>query len=169
VLARKEMHKLALTIVLTSQGVPFLHAGTEFLRSKKGVENSFNSSDEINKINWFDKADNSDVFQYVRALISMRKDHPAFRLTTQKEVASLIDFKQAENGLIGYQINGKAAGDEWSKIFVLFNGNNKAQNTSIPAGSWSAFVLNNQISATGSTVNSEILLQPHSAAILYQK
>jgi pullulanase len=38
-ITRKDMHKLALSIVLTSQGISFLHAGTEFLRSKKGVEN----------------------------------------------------------------------------------------------------------------------------------
>ena len=168
-LARKEMQKLALTIVLTSQGIPFLHAGTEFLRSKKGVENSFNSSDEINKINWFDKADNFDVYQYVRSLISMRKDHPAFRLTTQKEIAALIDFKQAENGLIGYAINGKEAGDEWSKIFVVFNGSAKEQKAKVPEGNWTAFVWNNQVSGNGSTVNGEIALHPHAAAILYQK
>ncbi|MEN9745213.1 MAG: type I pullulanase [Bacteroidota bacterium] len=169
ILARKAMQKLALTIVLTSQGIPFLHAGTEFLRSKKGVENSFNSSDEINKINWFDKADNFDVYQYVRSLISMRKDHPAFRLTTQKEIAALIDFKQAENGLIGYAINGKEAGDEWSKIFVVFNGSAKEQKAKVPEGNWSAFVWNNQVSGNGSTVNGEIALHPHAAAILYQK
>jgi pullulanase len=168
-LVRREMHKLALTIVLTSQGIPFLHAGTEFLRSKKGVENSFNSSDEINKINWFDKADHFDVYQYVRSLIMMRKDHPAFRLTSQKEIANLIDFKQGENGLVGYEINGKAVGDEWSKIFIVFNGSVQAQTAKIPAGNWTPFVWNNQISGNGSAVNSEIALNPHSAAILYQK
>ena len=44
------MHKLALSIVLTSQGISFLHAGTEFLRSKKGIENSYNQPDSINAI-----------------------------------------------------------------------------------------------------------------------
>lgn len=88
------MHQLALTIVLTSQGISFLHAGTEFLRSKKGVENSFNAGDSINAINWFDKADNSDVYQYVRALVQMRKEHPAFRLATQEEISRLIRFDE---------------------------------------------------------------------------
>ena len=50
---RKEANaKLALSIVLTSQGISFLHAGTEFLRSKQGNDNSFNAGDEINAIDW---------------------------------------------------------------------------------------------------------------------
>ena len=53
-----KMQKLALTIVLTSQGIPFLHAGTEFLRDKNEVENSYNSGDSINAINWEMKKQN---------------------------------------------------------------------------------------------------------------
>ncbi|MEI9809112.1 MAG: hypothetical protein WDO16_15320 [Bacteroidota bacterium] len=63
---RKEMHKLALSIVLTSQGISFLHAGTEFLRSKNGHENSYNAGDSINAIDWNLKTVNKDVFEYVK-------------------------------------------------------------------------------------------------------
>jgi len=78
---RKEMHKLALSIVLTSQGISFLHAGTEFLRSKKGNENSYNG-DSISAIVWSLKIKNKDVFDYVKALIKIRKEHPAFGMRT---------------------------------------------------------------------------------------
>ncbi len=64
----KEMQKLALSIVLTSQGISFLHAGTEFLRSKKGVENSFNSPDSINAIDWSLKTKNNDVFELCKSI-----------------------------------------------------------------------------------------------------
>ena len=50
--SREAMHRLALGMVLTSQGIPFLHAGTEFCRSKGGEENSYKSSDEVNAIKW---------------------------------------------------------------------------------------------------------------------
>ena len=63
---RREMHKLAMSIVFTSQGISFLHAGTEFLRSKKGVENSFESPDSINAIDWSLKTKNKDVYEYVK-------------------------------------------------------------------------------------------------------
>ena len=166
---RRDMHKLALTIVLTSQGISFLHAGTEFLRSKKGVENSFNSSDDINRINWFDKADNSDVYQYVRSLVSMRKSHPAFRLSTQKEIASLIHFEESEPGIIAYQINGAAVGDEWKKIFIVLNGNNSVEKVKIPDGSWEIFAANNIVAGKQSMLDGEIRVNPYSACILYKK
>lgn len=166
---RIEMHKLALSIVLTSQGIPLLHAGTEFLRSKNGVENSFNAPDDINKINWFDKADHMDVCQYVRNLITMRRNHPAFRLTSQKEIASLIDFKKVPTGMVAYELNGKAVGDEWEKIFVVFNGNNRSQNINLPSGTWNIFVLDNQITHQEIHLNGEIQINPFSAGIFYQK
>jgi pullulanase len=143
---RKKMHQLALTIVLTSQGISFLHAGTEFLRSKKGVENSFNAGDTINAINWFDKADNSDVYQYVRALVQMRKDHPAFRLTTQKEISSLIRFdEKTPTGVVSYIVDGSAVGDSWQKIQVIYNGNSTARNIAIGNGKWKLFSRGEQL------------------------
>src|SRR4029077_7440222 len=92
---RKNMHKLALSIVLTSQGISFLHAGTEFLRSKKGVENSYNSPDSINESDWNLKTINKDVFDYVQQLIKMRKSHPAFRMTTAGQLQKNIHFDEA--------------------------------------------------------------------------
>lgn len=169
VTVRKEMHKLALTIVLTSQGIPFLHAGTEFLRSKQGVENSFNSPDDINKINWFDKADNSDVYHYVRALVNMRKHHPVFRLTSQKEIASLIDFKKAEKGVIVYELKGSSVGDEWKKILVVLNGSGELKELEIPQGNWNAYVVSNQIAGSGVKFEGKLSVNPHSACILYQQ
>ncbi|MFT3681073.1 MAG: type I pullulanase [Ferruginibacter sp.] len=134
----KKMHQLALTIILTSQGVPFLHAGTEFLRNKKGVENSYNAGDSINEINWALKEENKDVNEYVRSLIQMRKAHPAFRFTSNEQIKKYIRFdeKQTGNGVIVYTINGLAVKDAWKKIFVAFNGSNKVKSIDLPAGKW---------------------------------
>ncbi|WP_040683665.1 hypothetical protein, partial [Thermobrachium celere] len=62
------MQKLAYAIVLTSQGVPFIHSGDEFLRTKQGVENSYNSPDSINKVDWNLKVKNIDVYTYFKEL-----------------------------------------------------------------------------------------------------
>jgi pullulanase len=124
---RKEMHKLALGIVLTSQGISFLHAGTEFLRSKNGNENSFNAGDSINAIDWSLKTKNADVVEYLKKLIKMRKEHPAFRMTTAKEIAEHIRFKDnMPPGLICYTINGEAVNDSWKKIMVILNGSSES-------------------------------------------
>ena len=165
---RKEMHKLALSIVLTSQGISFLHAGTEFLRSKKGHENSYNAGDSINAIDWSLKTKNKDVFDYVRALIKMRKEHPAFRMKTAKDVASNIHFLSDTNGIISYTINGKAVKDQWSKVLVVLNANPTDKKISLPEGSWQRISLPGQ-PLYAQPVKTSIITLPYNCTILYQK
>jgi pullulanase len=139
---RKEMHKLALSIVLTSQGISFLHAGTEFLRSKKGNENSFNAGDSINAMDWSLKTKNKDVFEFVETLIKMRKEHPAFRMKTAKEITDNIRFMDnVPPGVVGYTINGEAVNDSWKKITVFFNGSSRYQQLPLPLGKWKKTIL----------------------------
>ncbi len=166
---RISMQKLALSIVLTSQGISFLHAGTEFLRSKKGVENSFESSDSINAIDWSLKSKNKEVFEYVKALIKIRKEHPAFRMVHSKDIRSNIHFlDNMPEGLISYTINGKQAGDSWNKIQVYFNGTSMRQNVILSSKYWKAKVLNNAYLDKVQEVLSNIDLKPFSCTILYQ-
>lgn len=164
---RISMHKLALSIVLTSQGIPFLHAGTEFLRSKKGVENSFESPDSINAIDWGLKSKNNQVFQYVAALIKLRKEHPAFRMQTAKQIAENLRFvNDAPEGTIVYQLNGEAVNDEWKEILVIFNG--KSQPARITAEGWEAAIINNTFTQAGTPFKEEFV-DPFSCTILYRK
>jgi pullulanase len=165
---RKEIHKLALSIVLTSQGISFLHAGTEFLRTKKGDENSFKSGDAINAIDWNLKTKNKDVFDYVKALIQMRKQHPAFRMTTAEDIAKHLHFNEnLPPGLIAYTINGEAMKDSWKKIFVAFNGSMKAQQVKLPAGTWKSFIVNNKITKVPQVAATPVIKMAPSSCIIY--
>jgi len=165
---RKQMHKLALSIVLTSQGISFLHAGTEFLRTKKGVENSYNSSDSINEIDWSLKTKNKEVFEYVKGLIKMRKQHPAFRLKTTEQIASLIRFdEKTSEGVIIYEIDGNGVADKWGKIRVMFNGTNRIQHFQFDNANWKTAILNNKITDKENSQESNVL-EPYSCSILFK-
>jgi pullulanase len=142
---RKEMHKLSLGIVLTSQGISFLHAGTEFLRTKNGVENSYESPDSINRIDWDLKTKNKDVYDYIRALIAMRRAHPAFRMTGATLVAQHIEFLPVDSGMVAYTINGAAVGDSWKKVLVVYNGGSSAQKFDLQPGKWKPFIVGNKV------------------------
>ncbi|MGC4034986.1 MAG: type I pullulanase [Chitinophagaceae bacterium] len=158
---RKQMHKLALAIVLTSQGISFLHAGTEFLRTKQGIENSFESPDSINAIDWSLKTKNKDVFDYVQSLIAMRKAHPAFRMKTAKQIASNIVFADdLPAQIVAYSINGAAVQDKWKKIFVVYNGSDFEQNIKLPVGKWKS-------TTTNSIFIKTTTVQPISCSIFY--
>jgi pullulanase len=133
----KKMHLLALSIVLTSQGIPFLHAGTEFLRSKKGIENSYNHPDSINAIQWEDKTKHQDIVQQVQALIAIRKAHPAFRMRTQSDLKKNLHFlPNIDAGTIAYTLDGKAVKDSWKQILVIHNGQEHSKSIPLPTGKW---------------------------------
>lgn len=57
---------LAQTAVLTSQGVPFILSGEEMLRDKKGVHNSYNSPDSINRLDWNNMERYPQVMDYYK-------------------------------------------------------------------------------------------------------
>ena len=166
---RVNMHKLALSIVLTSQGISFLHAGTEFLRTKQGVENSFQSSDSINAMDWNLKTTNKQVVDYVKALIQLRKTHPAFRMQDASQIAANIRFlENLPPGMIAYTINGAAVNDGWKKILVVFNGSKDQQGLKLPAGSWKMAIGANKVPDSIKPAPSILKPADYSAYVFYQ-
>ena len=115
----KYMSRLGTSIILLSQGIPFLHAGQEFLRTKYGVENSYNSSDSVNKIDWRRKLKNIDTFNYVKGLIRLRKAYPAFRMRTVEEIRNKLTFINTPMNSVGYKLLDNINGD----IIVIHNAN----------------------------------------------
>lgn len=138
---RMRMQRLALAMVLTSQGVPFLHAGSDFLRTKQGVENSFESPDSINLIDWSLKEKNYEIFEYVQALIRLRKAHPAFRMGKASLVQNNIGFLDHPNeNVVVYAMMNHPNGDSWKHIMVIFNGSPVAQGVAVPPINWTIAV-----------------------------
>ncbi|MBP7507336.1 MAG: type I pullulanase [Prolixibacteraceae bacterium] len=120
-----KMACLAGAILLTSQGIPFLHSGVEMCRTKRGDHNSYKSGDDINMIDWSRKALFSYVNNYYRDLIKLRKKHPAFRMTNADQIRKYLVFsKYYLPGVVSYEIGPNANNDPWKYIQVIFNNNN---------------------------------------------
>lgn len=133
---RVRMHRLTVAMILTAQGVSFLHAGIELLRTKQGVENSFESPDAINHMDWSRKKQYQGAYEYIRQLIALRKQHPAFRLPNTASIQQNLRFLDiTEQNLIAYTLNGKAVGDPWGEILVIYNGNAAPRRVNLPSGS----------------------------------
>lgn len=138
---RVRMHKLAAAVVLTSQGIPFIHAGQEFARTKYGEENSYQSPDRINRIDWARKVRYQEVFEYIRGLIALRRAHPAFRMRSAAEIQAKLTFlPMPEAEMVGYFLGPHAGGDPWGLIVVLFNANPKPVPVRLCPGRWGTVV-----------------------------
>ena len=132
-----QMDKLSQAIVLTSQGVAFLHEGEEMLRTKKRIANSYNQPDSINEMDWSRKAKYKDVFNYYKGLIALRKNHPAFRMPSTKMIQEHLNFLETNDPqVIAYQISDHANGDKWKDILVVINGKPQSKTIQIPEGKW---------------------------------
>lgn len=113
---------------MTSQGVPFIFAGDEMMRDKKGVHNSYNSPDDINTIDWKNKTAYKDVFEYVKELIALRKAHPAFRMGDAGMVRAQMEFLPVEgSNVVAFILKGNANGDTWKNIIVALNSRTTGQ------------------------------------------
>ncbi len=166
---RQRAARLAQTIVFTSQGTPFMFAGEEVFRDKKGVHNSFESPDSINAIDWNLKHINADQFNYYKELIRLRKSHPAFRMTTTDEIARNIVFDKVDSpNLISYSIKNNANGDVWKEIKVIFNGSDEPREVKVPKGNWIVVADDGRIDADGlgESRGGKLTVAPVSALIL---
>lgn len=123
---------LAQTVVLTSQGLPFLWNGEEIMRDKKGVHNSYCSPDSINAIDWSLKARNRRLSDYYAGLIALRKAHPAFRLGDAELVREHLEFIDSPDCAVAFRLKNNAGGDEWNDIVVIFNANRQATKVTLP-------------------------------------
>ena len=146
----QKMVMLAGALVLTSQGIPFLHAGVEFCRTKNGCENSYKSPDNINQIDWSLKSKNESVCRYYQILIQLRKNHPVLRMPQADLIRENLDFcNPYKPGIVSYCLRGKSLGDKWENAVLIFNGNKKDTHLSISEGSYKIIAKDNEINEDG--------------------
>ncbi|MFL0253053.1 type I pullulanase [Clostridium neuense] len=136
-----ERVKLSLGIILTCQGIPFLNCGSEFGRTKNGIDNTYNSPDNINWIDWELKDKHIDYVNYIKELINLRKNHSAFRFTNPDNLKCNLEFiSNMPKNSVGFILKNKPNGDIWNNLIIIYNANNYSVNTPIPWGSWNVCV-----------------------------
>lgn len=113
---KKRMSKLATSIILLSQGIPFIHAGQEFYRTKNGISNTYKSSDEINKWDINQAKYFSEDVKYISDLIKFRKKSKLFNYKTYEEIEKNVSILKSEFNEIIFKIN--------EYIFILKNNEN---------------------------------------------
>ena len=159
---------LAQTAVFTSQGVPFILSGEEMLRDKKGVHNSYNSPDSINRLDWNNLKRYPQVFDYYSRLIRLRKNHPAFGSGSAADVRAHLSFLPTQDCLVGFMLTDYP-GEPWKRIVVLLNGSRESRTVDIPAGEYTVVCREGVIreEGMGSQQGGTVTVAPQSALILH--
>jgi pullulanase len=164
--------KMAASFLFLSQGLPFMQAGQEFMRSKNGDDNSYQSSDAVNSLKWSTQVANADVRNYYKGLIALRKAHPAFRMDTSAKIASDIgSWTPGSTDALGYLINGSSVGDSWSSIYVAFNGTNKPVTITLPSGgNWTIAVnaAKSGVASLGTVTGTKLVIPAGTSMVLHK-
>ena len=164
------LDRFAQAIIMTSQGVPFLLGGEEFLRTKYGNSNSYNAGNKINAFKWDRKSKYNDTFKYYQGLITLRREHPAFRLKSEEEIRKYLKFLETPPGIIAFKLGSYAGGDSWKEIIVIYNSWWDWANVNlVNKKNWN-IVVDDRHSGT-ETFNTfkadEVDVPPHSVMVLY--
>ena len=161
---RIKRHTLATSIVLLSQGVPFIHGGQEFLRTKAGVANSYQSPDEINQFEWERVTTFQESVAYVKGLIALRKSEYLFRLHTHEEIDAHFTMLSENFNIIAFSLTNSE-----KKYIVIFNGNRSDVIFRIQKGKYAILVEDNQVfleSMPEAVLMEKILVKVHTTSVL---
>ncbi|MCM1058099.1 MAG: type I pullulanase [Firmicutes bacterium] len=142
------MNNLAAAIYMTSQGVPFMQAGEEMLRTKVNADgslnsNSYNAGDEVNSIKWSDleKEEYRQVLDYYKGLIAFRKAHSVLRLDDAQAVKEHVSrVEDVPQNVLAFDLTGGVEGEIAEEMFVVFNPNTESVEVNLPAGGWSVYI-----------------------------
>ena len=161
---------LAQSVVMLSQGVPFMLSGEEMLRDKQGVHNSYQSPIEINALPWQNLQRYPQLFAYYQRLIALRRHHPAFRLGNANLIRQHLSFLPTQPNLVGFILTGHAGGDVWDNIVVVFNANNEVREVTVPKGRYTIVASNGTINEAGwgSVETDHLWVDAHSMLIAHQ-
>lgn len=129
-------NRLAAGIYLTSFGLPFMQAGEEFARTKKGVGNSYRSSPALNRLDWNRAEKYHALVDYYRGLLALRAAFPRLG-STDRHAPEALQFFALEQPLVGWMLPA-VWGDSaaWSALCVFYNPTETACTVSLPAGQW---------------------------------
>ena len=174
-LEKVRMYKLGAVFYMMSQGVPFMHAGEEMLRSKPDgqggfVENSFKSPDCVNSIKWdlLDQRVYRDTYAYYQGLIAFRKAHPVLRLTSSYDILSHVLPVHCDHPQVGaFHLNGDVPGEPADELFIVFSAAETAEVIPLPEGQWK-LCISGEMAGTSSmaTVEGQLVIPPVSAMVL---
>ena len=168
-----KMNNLAAAFSILSQGVPFMQAGEEMLRSKPGkksgfAENSYRSPDKVNAIRWdnLEKEEYAHTKEYYQGLIRFRKAHPSLRLSSREEVWKKVHPVPFGNDhVVAFSID-----EGIRELFVIFNADTHDVIAHLPQGNWDMFI-NGDTAGTDviRTVSNQVMVSPISAMVLSRK
>lgn len=147
----QKMERITAVLLLTSQGIPLIHNGQEFGRSKQHNHNSYNAPISINQVTWEDKKTRLKLFEFHKKLIELRLQHRIFRMTDRalidKNLKWIRSFSEINvpNNVVLFQLHSEGLLDSFKEVFVIINASDQNFEVQAPSGEWKQVVQNDKV------------------------
>jgi pullulanase len=163
------LNKITAAMVQLARGIPFMQAAEESARTKLGEDNSYNSSKELNQIDWTRLYEYEDLVLYYRGLMQVRKSFVGFTDLSAENAANMQFIEELPKQVVGYTLETDAA-EGWKRVTVLFNASEEDVELTLADGEWTVLVNENSACADGlGTASGLIAVPAYSAAVFAQK
>ena len=136
---RRRQYRLAVGIYLTCQGRLFFLSGEEAARTKGGLEDSYNASIEINRLDWERAWRERELVDYYRGLIALRKQLPGL-CDKSPQAEGRIRTAWKRKGFAGFYVDNCRDGEEspWKTLCILYNRRKKPLRVPLEGDGWEA-------------------------------
>ncbi len=158
---REKRHNLATTMVFLSQGMPFIHAGQEILRTKDGDPNSYISPDDINVFDYDRVNEYPNSLELFKHLVSLRQEYPLLRINDYETIASNTELIVSENQLIAYEIDDNA-----QQLVIAYNGSSEPKQIEFTERDYTQLLMGNQLDEIELGSLHSFELAPYTAVLL---
>lgn len=157
--------KATMGLLMTSQGIVFMTAGSEFCRTKQGDHNSYNSADSINEIDWTRLKTYSETADYYKGLLKIRENYSPLKGGN----FSTPSFQSSYGYVVAYTYSNNTAG-EWGKMCVLVNSGTQAYSINLDGSGWTVVADGKKagLDSLGTVSGSSYSVPARSACVLVQ-
>lgn len=154
---KQARHTMMIATILLAQGIPFIHCGQEFARTKLGRHNTYEDSDDINRVDYTRKVRYNQIVEEFKKLIKIRKQYTCLRFSKAMDVAKNVSFENIGNEGLAYYSE-----DETCKLAMLFNPGNNTLEYDLKDEYEMIYELNHEVV---NSKTSKASLKPHSVMI----
>ncbi|KUP05536.1 pullulanase [Bacillus coahuilensis p1.1.43] len=160
-------HQLATAMTILAPGIPFLHAGQEFFRTKEGIGNSYNAPDRVNRLDWRLRELEDENVQFIKGLLRLRRENPIFHVSSHMEGKEFYSVLKKDNGIIAIHYKGLKAFSTWEELVIVYHNRFTIQELLLPEGKWNILVEEQSVSTSfHRTVQTILEIQPLSLYVL---
>lgn len=157
--------KATMGLLMTSQGIVFMTAGSEFCRTKQGDHNSYKSSDSINAIDWTRLKTYSETADYYKGFLKIRENYSPLKGGS----FSTPSFQSSYGYVVAYTYSNNTSG-EWGKVCVLVNSGTQAYSINLDGSGWTVVANGTKagLESLGTVSGSSYSVPARSACVLVQ-